>query len=242
MPVRVPKRVLSQNCCRPYHLKQVVGIVPDGEPPDPPVESNWCVQWGAITWSPFFPCGIDNEVNGSTDSGAICGGRFVLTDFRFPDHTFYYDVSANVGNTSYVQIIRPSSDPALDDLGTYSYDVFGNPSGPITITPTGQNCVLRTFQAIFEVEDPATEGLSSMVFDDFSYDITVPFYPFDTPNVGDLYLNDNISTSRIGPEGTVDVQINGTEITLTVVSLLGIVSGSYSTDIGSQTPFNFTEI
>lgn len=228
------------GCCFNPIRAEILGII-ETTPPEPPVESNWCVQWVLNANQALFPCNNDAvDVNGNTNSGEVCAGLFFITDFNGnANHTFYYD---NQGSNWYVQVIRPSSDPSLETLGTYAYDALGFSFGPYNIIPTDQNCVLRTFQAVFNVNDPSTEGLSSMVFDDFSYDITVPFYPFDTPNAGDLYLNDNIGTARIGPESSVDVQINGNEITLTIVSLIGIVSGSYSTDVGGQTQFNFTEI
>lgn len=230
------------GCCFNPIRAEIIGII-ETTPPEPPVESNWCVQYATVITGGFgFPCGEENEINGNTNSGEICGGNFFLTDFRFPDHTFYY---TQVSSNFYCQIIRPASDPALTDLGSYSYfnPFLGENSGPITIVPTDQNCVLRTFQAVFEVDDPSTDGLSGLAFDDFSHDIVAPFYPFDTPNVGDLYLNDNIGTGRIGPEGTVDVQISGNEITLTIQSLIGIASGVWSTvSEVPQTNFPFTEI
>lgn len=228
------------GCCFNPIRAEIIGII-ETTPPEPPVESNWCVQWVSVPYSVFFPCGTDNEINGNTNSGEICGGNFFIGDFDGnADHTFYYD-SSGPDNTWYAQVIRPSADPALETLGTHSYDVFGNPSGPIPIVPSDQNCVLRTFQAVFTVPDVSTNQFSRIIFDAFQIDLVANFWPFDTPNVGDLYLAD-ISTSRIGPEATVDVQLNGNEVTLTIVSLIEITTGAYGTEVGPETQFPFVEI
>lgn len=231
MPVPTRNKGISRGaCCYPVLRNIVLGIDP---PPDPPVESPYTVYWSAFSAGMFFPCGTDNEINGYTSPGVICGGYFNLSDFQEAGNIFLYSVGGSAGGW-YVQMIVPTGNAVPTNFGTYSFDIFGNNSGPIPIEPIqNSNSTVNCYTATFDVDDVNTDGFSYIQYNGVGIDLGTP-PPFSDPTHDAVTLG--LLAAFLEPSATFVSSYVGNTVTITMTTLLIIESG-----IAGELP-NVTEV
>lgn len=201
-------------CCNPIS-RIITGVWPE-DPVDPPVLSEYCVQWSQYDATIFFPCGENNTVNGQSGT---CGSTIDIADFLMAGNLFRY---IQYGAFYYIQVIAPAANGLVANFGDIEYDVFGNPSGPVPIGAIqSQNCFVNCWTATFDVGDVDVDGFTGYIYNEIDnvVDFTADL-PFSDPN-----HDANAKANMVGyfePSMTFTSSYVGNTVTVTITTIMTI--------------------
>ncbi len=205
--------------------------------PQIPLQADYCVEVYEVDVSdPFFFFGTINGIQADDIANVLA--TYVDWEGNLTSRTFINFAT----NPMHIVIFRDALTSPFSNLGVYV--PFGG-GDPVLWTPaTSINCTPNCYQAVFTVNDLATDGNSSLTVhgtDVFDID-TGSFTPFNDPAAAANDLAVLIAGNVLEPSATLTYEFNGLEVTITLCTIQEVNSGAWSTDVGAETPFNYTLI
>lgn len=206
-----------------------------------PFEIEYCVSYGEIYVSDFlFNFGTINGADASNPPLVLA----TYVDWEGNTNIIpSVNDAGGTGNTFFtITLFYPSDSVPPTDLGLYSNDFTDPPVSNQVIPVSYQNCVQNCYQAVFTVDDPTLDGVTSLT-SEFGGNIDTDEIMFTDPSWPDQYLAVCIAANFLEPTATMSASLNGNEVTFTICSIVPMASGLWSNDDGTISgPITFTQL
>jgi hypothetical protein len=201
-----------------------------------PLEITYCVEYSLFDNS-GDPTFLFGTINGADAGDAVAVAATYANWEGNPTAIATYDNSIT---PALISIFRDSLTPQFVNFGVFQ-DILANP--PVTIPIDTVSCISNCYQAVFTVDDLATDSFTGVTFNNNTFDITFDSPLIDPTTAAAAYLAGLISANMLEPTATINITLNGNEVTMTICTVRVLVSGEWSDNpVTHSGTFNFNLI
>lgn len=201
-----------------------------------PLEITYCVEYSLFDNS-GDPTFLFGTINGADAGDAVA---VAATYANWEGNTSALAIYDPITLPALIQIFRDSITPPFVNFGVFQ-DILASP--PVTIPIDAVSCGSNCYVGVFTVIDLATDSFTGVTFNNSEFDITFDSPLIDPITAAAAYLSELINANILEPTATINITLNGNEVTMTICTVRTLVSGEWSDNpVTHSGTFNFNLI